>query len=87
MKAGWSDVGSWQALWELGTDDDANVRIGETALRDVTGSYIRAGDRLVAVIGLDDVVVVDTPDALLITSRERSQDVKLILPELPDELR
>lgn len=87
MDAGWSDVGSWHALWELAAGGEANVEVGQTVLRDVTGSYIRAGGRLIAVIGLDDVVVVDTPDALLITSRARSQDVKLLLPDLPDELR
>lgn len=87
MNAGWSDVGSWQALWELEGGEEANVEVGQTVLRDVTGSYVRSGDRLVAVIGLDDVVIVDTPDALLITSRARSQDVKLLLPDLPDDLR
>lgn len=87
MDAGWSDVGSWQALWELGGGGEANVTHGQTVLRDVTGSYVRSGDRLVAVIGLDDIAVVDTPDALLITSRARSQDVKLLLEDLPDELR
>jgi mannose-1-phosphate guanylyltransferase/mannose-6-phosphate isomerase len=87
MDAGWSDVGSWQALWELGGDEQSNVAVGRTVLRDVSGSYIRTGDRLVAIMGLDDIVVVDTPDALLITSRSRSQDVKLLLGDLPDELR
>jgi mannose-1-phosphate guanylyltransferase/mannose-6-phosphate isomerase len=87
MDAGWSDVGSWQALWELGATGSANVSFGETRLHDVNGSYIRADDRLVAVIGLDDIVVVDTPDALLIASKSRSQDVKLLLADLPDGLR
>ena len=87
MDAGWSDVGSWQALWELGATGSANVSLGETQLHDVNGSYVRSGDRLVAVIGLDDIVVVDTPDALLIASKSRSQDVKLLLSDLPDELR
>jgi mannose-1-phosphate guanylyltransferase/mannose-6-phosphate isomerase len=87
MDAGWSDVGSWQALWEMGASDDSNVTFGQTALVDVSGSYVRAGDRLVALIGVDDLVVVDTPDALLIASRERSQDVKLLLEKIPPELR
>lgn len=87
LDAGWSDVGSWQALWEAGSDGEANVTIGNTLLRDVSGSYIRAGDRLVAVIGLEDVVVVDTPDAILIAAKDRSQDVKLILDHLGPELR
>ena len=87
MDAGWSDVGSWEALWEMGATGAANVTLGETLLHDVNGSYVRAGDRLIAVIGVDDVVVIDTPDALLITSKSRSQEVKMLLPELPDELR
>ena len=87
MDAGWSDVGSWQALWELGATGSANVTLGSTRLHDVNGSYVRAGDRLVAVIGLDDIVVVDTPDALLIASKSRSQDVKRLLGDIPDELR
>lgn len=86
MDAGWSDIGSWEALWELGATGSANVTLGETRLHDVNGSYVRSGDRLVAVIGLDDVVVVDTPDALLIASKSRSQDVKAVLSDLPEEL-
>lgn len=87
MDAGWSDVGSWQALWELHGDEAENVTLGRTVLHDVTGSYVRSDERLIAVIGLDDVVVVDTPDALLITTRSRSQDVKLLLADLPEEFR
>ena len=87
MDAGWSDVGSWEALWELDATGSANVTFGETRLHDVNGSYVRTGDRLIAVIGLDDIVVVDTPDALLIASKSRSQEVKSVFPDLPDELR
>ncbi len=87
MDAGWSDIGSWEALWEMGATGAANVTLGETVLHDVNGSYVRSGDRLIAVIGLDDVIVVDTPDALLITSKSRSQEVKQLLAKLPDELR
>ena len=87
MDAGWSDVGSWEALWELDATGSANVTFGETRLHDVNGSYVRSSDRLIAVIGLDDIVVVDTPDALLIASKSRSQEVKSVFPDLPDELR
>ncbi len=87
MDAGWSDVGSWQALWEMESSDDSNVAFGQVELLDVKGSYVRAGGRLVAMIGVHDLVVVDTPDALLIASRERSQDVKQLLERIPPELR
>ncbi|HEX9854963.1 MAG TPA: mannose-1-phosphate guanylyltransferase/mannose-6-phosphate isomerase [Acidimicrobiia bacterium] len=83
LDAGWSDVGSWLALWELSSPDSSgNVTIGDVIAIDMTGSYVRAGGRLVAAIGLDDVVVVDTPDALLVAAKERSQDVKGVVDRL-----
>lgn len=87
MDAGWSDVGSWQSLWAIGaTDDSSNVTRGNTALLDVSGSYVRSDGKLIAVLGLDDVVIVDTPTALLVTSKERSQDVKRLLDQIPEDL-
>jgi mannose-1-phosphate guanylyltransferase / mannose-6-phosphate isomerase len=76
LDAGWSDVGSWQALWELASADGDTVEHGNVFLRDVRGSYVRAGSRPVAVIGLDDVVVVETPEAVLVMDRRRAQDVR-----------
>ena len=77
LDAGWSDVGSWAALWELEAEDSAtNVLVGDVAAVDVTGSYIRSEGRLVAAIGLDDVVIVETDDAVMVAPRHRSQDVK-----------
>ena len=88
IHTGWSDVGSWAALWELGQADEAgNVLTGDVELVDVHNSYVRAGSRLVGVIGLDDVVVVDTPDAVLVTRRDRSQDVKTIVDRLKESGR
>jgi mannose-1-phosphate guanylyltransferase/mannose-6-phosphate isomerase len=83
IHTGWSDVGSWTALWELGRqDENGNVIIGDVETIDIRNSYIRSGGRLVAAIGLDDVVIVDTPDATLISHRERSQDVKAVVDRL-----
>ncbi len=80
---GWSDVGSWSSLWAIADkDDEGNVSTGPVELVDVNNSYIRAGERLVAVIGMDDVVVIDTGDALLVASRDRAQDVKVIVDRL-----
>jgi len=88
LDAGWSDVGSWEALWELADADEAgNVVIGDVEMLDVTNSYIRAGDRLIAAIGLENITVVDTPDATLITTRDRVQDVKAIVERLTDQQR
>jgi mannose-1-phosphate guanylyltransferase/mannose-6-phosphate isomerase len=80
---GWSDVGSWTALSDL-TDADANGnRIsGEGMVFDSRNCYIRSEDRLVATLGVDDLVVVDTSDALLIANKNRVQDVKNIVQEL-----
>lgn len=80
---GWSDIGSWQALSELtAPDPEGNRTTGETFLHDVKGCYIDAPSRLVAAIGIQNLVVVDTPDALLITEKTRSQDVKIIYEQL-----
>ncbi len=75
---GWSDVGSWQASWELGARDDAqNVVRAEAVLSDATGNVVLApAGKVVALLGVHDLVVVDTPDALLVVPRERAQDVK-----------
>jgi len=80
---GWSDVGSWTALEEV-TDKDAsgNIIAGNVVDIDSTDSVIYAEKRLVATIGLKDTIVVDTPDATLVCSRERAQDVKKIVDEL-----
>lgn len=88
LAAGWSDIGSFQALWEASPRDGAgNALSGNVVVTDVKGSLVRSQDRLVVVAGLEDVVVVDTPDALLVISRERAQDVKGIVDRLAAEDR
>jgi mannose-1-phosphate guanylyltransferase / mannose-6-phosphate isomerase len=81
---GWNDVGSWGALWEVGTKDDAgNVVIGDVLVEDVRNSYVRCEDgKVVAALGLDDVVLVVTDDAVLAASRARAQDVKRLVERL-----
>ncbi|WP_191488904.1 mannose-1-phosphate guanylyltransferase/mannose-6-phosphate isomerase [Pseudomonas sp. FEN] len=80
---GWSDIGSWQAVRELTpADDQGNQCNGETVLHDVSNCYIDSPKRLVGAIGLDNLIIIDTPDALLIADGKRSQDVKLIAQEL-----
>ena len=76
---GWSDIGSWRALSDLAPADEHGNRIeGQTMLHDVTNSYIRSEQRIVGAVGLDNVMIIDTPDALLVASRDRAQDVKYI---------
>lgn len=88
LDAGWSDVGSWATLWAIEDhDEDGNVVKGDAVVRDVHRSYIRADGRLVAVVGLDDVVVVDTGDAVLVAARERVDEVKAIVEGLHAEGR
>ncbi len=83
MNAGWSDLGAWDAVWEVSTKDAAgNASRGDALLRDSRNTLVHATSRLVGVVGLDDVVVVETPDAVLVTHRSRSQEVKQIVSQL-----
>ncbi len=80
---GWSDVGSWEAIYDLGgTDEAGNVLDGPVEAVDTSGSLIRSDGPVVGVIGLDDVVVVASPDAVLVTRRERSGEVKTLVDRL-----
>ena len=80
---GWSDVGSWAALWEIGERDaHGNVCHGDVVLRDVRNSYVRSETRLVSAIGVRDLVIVETADAVMVSPLERAQEVKEIVAEL-----
>ncbi len=80
---GWCDVGSWNALWELGAKDEAgNVSLGDVLLENTRRCYARSDGMLTAVVGLDDTVVVTTEDAVLVMHRDRAQDVKKIVERL-----
>lgn len=88
LDAGWNDVGSWAALWDIADKDgEGNVLIGDVVATGTTGSYIRSEDRLTTVAGLDNVVVVTTPDAVLVTTREKCQEVKTIVDKLKQQNR
>ncbi len=79
----WSDVGAWSALWRLERRDaDGNVEIGETLAEKTTGSYLRSEGPLIATVGVDDLVVVATPDAVLVARREADQGVKQVVERL-----
>jgi mannose-1-phosphate guanylyltransferase/mannose-6-phosphate isomerase len=82
---GWNDVGSWAALWDIGAKDAAgNVVIGDAILEDVSGSYIRADDRLVAAIGVENMVLVVTDDAVLLVGRDRAGDVGKLVARMKE---
>jgi mannose-1-phosphate guanylyltransferase len=83
MDAGWNDIGSWSSLWDISVKDGSeNVTSGDVLLHGTTNSFVRADDKLVAVVGLDDVVVVSTKDATLVAHKERVQDAKVIAAEI-----
>jgi mannose-1-phosphate guanylyltransferase/mannose-6-phosphate isomerase len=85
---GWSDVGSWSALWEVQPGDaDGNVRRGDVYLDGVTNSLVRAESRIVAVIGVQDLVVVETPDAVLVAHKSQVQRVKQVVDHLKSSER
>lgn len=80
---GWSDIGSWTAIGNLTAADAEGNRIeGEVLLHDVSNCYIQSRDRLVGAVGVDNLVIIDTPDALLVADRSRAQDVKHIYAKL-----
>jgi mannose-1-phosphate guanylyltransferase/mannose-6-phosphate isomerase len=79
----WSDIGSWQALWEVSQKDrDGNVVHGDVILEDVQNSLVRSENRLVAGVGLRDTLVVETADAVLVAPLARAQDVKKIVTRI-----
>ncbi len=83
VEMGWSDVGSYASLWEIEEKDaSGNAARGETAIFDARNCYVHAEKQLVALLGVEDLIVVATPDAILVTKKERSQDVKAIVDEL-----
>jgi mannose-1-phosphate guanylyltransferase / mannose-6-phosphate isomerase len=85
---GWSDVGSWEALWKIGAkDEDGNVVSGDVLLKDVRNSLIRGEGPLVAVLGVEDMIVIVTDDAVLATTRDRAQDVKALAETLKKQGR
>ena len=79
LNAGWDDVGSWSALYDISKkDENQNVIKGDVITLDTTSSYIRGGKRTIATIGLDDVVIVDSDDSLLVAAKVKIQDVKKV---------
>jgi mannose-1-phosphate guanylyltransferase/mannose-1-phosphate guanylyltransferase/mannose-6-phosphate isomerase len=79
----WNDIGSWSALWTMGDKDrSGNVAIGDVVLEDSSGCYVRGDGQLVAALGVDDLVITATPDVVLVTTRDRDQDVGKLVERL-----
>jgi mannose-1-phosphate guanylyltransferase / mannose-6-phosphate isomerase len=88
IDAGWNDIGSWSSLWEVSDkDEQGNVSKGDVLLQDSKDSYLHATNRLIAAIGLNDHIVVETADAVLVAAKDKVQDVKAIVNKLKNKHR
>lgn len=88
LDAGWSDIGSWSALWDVAQkDEQGNVLKGDVLQRNTRDTYVHADSRLVATLGLDGLVVVETKDAVLVAHKDHVQDVKNIVEQLKQDGR
>lgn len=88
LDTGWSDVGAWPALWEVRAQDDAdNVLDGDVFVHDARANLVVAHHRMVAAVGVNDLIVVETPDAVLVADKESAQDVKMVTQFLQQEQR
>ncbi|WP_413285387.1 mannose-1-phosphate guanylyltransferase/mannose-6-phosphate isomerase [Vibrio sp. MA40-2] len=83
LDAGWSDVGSWSALWDISEkDSNGNVHQGDTILKETRNCYIYAPNKLVTTVGLENIVVIETKDAVLVADKDKVQEVKKIVQQL-----
>jgi mannose-1-phosphate guanylyltransferase/mannose-6-phosphate isomerase len=88
LNAGWNDLGAWEAVWQVSWKDaQGNAAAGDTIVKDSRNTLVRATSRLVGVVGLDDIIVVETPDAVLVAAREKSQGVKEVVNQLSGDRR
>lgn len=88
MDAGWSDIGSWSSLWETSEKDDrGNAIHGDVMIYESNNSYIRTDGKLVAAIGVDDLVIVSTKDVLVVAHKDSSQDVKVVAQQIKSDSR
>jgi mannose-1-phosphate guanylyltransferase/mannose-6-phosphate isomerase len=83
LNAGWNDLGAWDAVWQVGKKDECgNVTSGDTLLSNANNSLVHATSRLVGAVGIDNLVIIETTDAVLVADRANSQDVKNIVNQL-----
>jgi mannose-1-phosphate guanylyltransferase/mannose-6-phosphate isomerase len=83
LDAGWNDLGSWDAVWQVGeSDGDGNVTSGDTILADTKNTFVHSSSRLVSTVGVDNLVIIETADAILIADKSQSQHVKKIVNQL-----
>jgi mannose-1-phosphate guanylyltransferase/mannose-6-phosphate isomerase len=88
LNAGWNDLGAWDAVWQVGNQDsNGNVTSGDTLLSNTKNSLVHASTRLVSTVGIDNLVIIETADAVLVADRANSQDVKHIVSQLDAQKR
>ena len=88
LDAGWNDLGAWDAVWQVGKQDEkGNVTSGDTLLGDTSNSLVHASSRLVSAVGIENLVIVETADAVLVAGRSNSQDVKSVVNQLEQQQR
>lgn len=88
LNGGWTDLGSWDEVWKnTSTDNHGNFMKGDTFFLDTTNSYVNASSRMVSLIGIDNTVIVETPDVVLVADKSRTQDVKKLVNKLESEGR
>ena len=83
MDAGWSDIGSWSSLWSVSAkDQNGNASNGDVILHESSACYVKSDDKLIALVGVNDLVIVDTKDALMVAHKDKVQDAKIIVDTL-----
>ena len=88
MDAGWSDIGDWSSLWDISSkDDNGNAIHGDVILYESSNSYIRTDEKLVTAIGVDDLVIISTKDAVVVAKKNSTQNIKDIVEELKSDER
>ncbi|MFK0570963.1 mannose-1-phosphate guanylyltransferase/mannose-6-phosphate isomerase [Endozoicomonas sp.] len=88
LDAGWSDVGSWSSLADISEkDEQGNAALGDVLLHNTRNTYVRSDKKLIATVGVDDLVVIDSDDAILVAHKDRVQDVKKVIEQLKAEGR
>jgi len=88
LNAGWNDLGAWDAVWQVGKQDESgNVTTGDVIASNSRNSLIHSSSRLVSAVGIDNLIIVETADAVLVTDRKNSQDVKHIVNQLEQQQR
>ena len=88
MEAGWSDIGSWSSLWDISEkDDNGNATYGDVMLHESHNSYLRTDGKLIAAIGVDDLVILSTKDVVVVSHKNSVQDIKVVAQQLKAEAR